>query len=117
VAGEEPSGAKQLCESTKKVRAGGIWERRAQRGGAHQKGEDNGTPTRFHRREGGSGARGRWWVSPAKEGRGCARAWMRESGGEGGHRWCSTLFIGGGCAVTGKGNGGGGGGEGRHVVA
>jgi hypothetical protein len=52
-------------------------------GGAHRKGEDGGTPVWFHRRQGGSGARGWWWASPMKEGVGCARAWTRERGGGG----------------------------------
>jgi hypothetical protein len=86
------------------VRAAGIWERRAQRGGAHRKGEDSGTPARFRRREGGSGARGRWWALLVMEGGGCAHAWTSELGG--GRRWCSTLFIGIGHAVMGKGKGG-----------
>jgi hypothetical protein len=38
------------------------------------------------------------------EGGGCAQAWTSELGG--GRRWCSTLFIGIGHAVMGKGKGG-----------
>jgi hypothetical protein len=41
--------------------------------GAHRKGEDGGTPTRFHRREGSSDARGRCWASLVKEGGGVLR--------------------------------------------
>jgi hypothetical protein len=39
-------------------------------GGCSPEREDGGTPARFHRREGGFGARGWWWASPTKEGGG-----------------------------------------------
>jgi hypothetical protein len=119
VAGGGPSGAQQLCESTEKVRAAGIWERRARRGGgAHRKGrtaalwhdfvEESVAPVP----EGGGERRRRWreGVCSGVDER------ARRGGGVGKrHQQCSTLFIGGSRAVTAKGNGRGG--EGRHVAA
>jgi hypothetical protein len=87
-------------------------------GGCSPEREDGGTPARFHRREGGFGARGRWWASPTKEGGGVLGRGQDNTEGVGALMVLRLFYRRRLCSDReGKWGGGGEGGEGRHAVA